>query len=120
MIRFKIEWALYNLMALKPKINTEPATETSLAVENDSHGFEENPNTEAPIMHDVLVDGIPAKAGVGSFGMYSTRIVLLFDPPHPKWGNEFATKRFMIEEDNPGVLKWGHEGESFNIEKIVE
>lgn len=72
------------------------------------------------MMHDVLVDGIPAKAGVGTFGMYSTRIVLLFDPPHPKWGGEFATKRFRIDEDNPGVLKWGDEGGSFNIERIVE
>ena len=107
-------------MVSKPKINTEPATETSLAVENDSHGFDENPNYEAPIMHDVLVDGTPAKAGVGSFGMYSTRIVLLFDPPHPEWGGEFAIKRFIIEENNPGVMKWGHEGKSFNIEKIVE
>ena len=107
-------------MVSKPKINTEPATETSLAVENDSHGFDENPNYEAPIMHDVLVDGTPAKAGVGSFGMYSTRIVLLFDPPHSEWGSEFATKRFIIEENNPGVMKWGHEGKSFNIEKIVE
>lgn len=112
--------SLYNIMVSKPKKNSEPATETSLAVENDSHGFDENPNYEAPIMHDVLVDGTPAKAGVGSFGMYSTRIVLLFDPPHPEWGNEFATKHFIIDEGNPGVLKWGHEGKSFNIEKIVE
>jgi hypothetical protein len=107
-------------MALKPNNKTEPATEASLVVENDNHGFDENPNPEAPIMHDVLVDGTRAKAGVGSFGTYSTRIVLLFDPPHSKWGNEFTTKDFNIDKDNPGVLKWGHNGESCNIEKIVE
>jgi len=107
-------------MVSKPKINTEPATETSLAVENDNHRFDENPNRETPIMHDVLVDGTPAKAGVGSFGTYSTRIVLLFDPPHPEWGSEFATKEFNLDENNPGVLNWGYDGKSFTIEKIVE
>ena len=107
-------------MALKPNKKTEPATEASLAVENDNHRFDENPNREAPIMHDVLVDGTPAKAGVGSFGTYSTRIVLLFDPPHPEWGSEFATKKFTFDEKNPGVLNWGSDGKSFTIEKIVE
>ena len=68
-------------MALKPNNKTEPATEASPVIENDNHGFDENPNCEAAIMHDVLVDGTPAKTGVGSFGMYSTRIVLRFDPP---------------------------------------
>ena len=107
-------------MASKPNKKTEPATETSLVVENDNHGFDENPNREAPIMHDVLVDGTSAKAGVGFFGTYSTRIVLLFYPPPPQWGSEFATKKFTLDERNPGVLKWGDDGGSFNIEKIVE
>jgi hypothetical protein len=102
------------------EIKTVPATEESLIVQNDTHGFDQNPNTEPLVMHDVLIDGQPAKAGVGSFGAYSTRIVLLFDPPHPEWGDEFATKYFIFDEKNPGVLNWGHDGKSFQIEKIAE
>ncbi len=107
-------------MASKPKIKTEPATEETLIVVNDRHGFDQNPDTSDPIMHDVLVDGTPARAGVGSFGAYSTRIVLLFKPPHPEWGEEFATKYFAFDDNKPGVLNWGTEGKSFIIERIVE
>jgi hypothetical protein len=102
------------------EIKTCPATEIDLIVQNDNHGFDQNPSLEPPMMHDVLVDGQPAKAGVGSFGAYSTRIVLVFDPPHPKWGNEFSTKYFIFNDKEPGVVKWGHEGKTFNIEKIVK
>ncbi len=102
------------------EIKTCPATETDLIVQNDNHGFDENPNLEPPIMHDVLVDGQPAKAGVGSFGAYSTRIVLVFDPPHPEWGGEFSTKYFIFDEKEHGVVNWGYEGKSFHIEKIVK
>ena len=101
------------------EIKTCPVTEIDLIVQNDNHGFDQNPSLEPPIMHDVLVDGRAAKAGVGSFGAYSTRIVLVFDPPHPEWGNEFSTKYFIFDDKEPGVVKWGHEGKSFHIEKIV-
>ena len=101
------------------ELSTIPATEQNLAVQNDTHGFDEQPNQEAPIFHDVLIDGEPAKAGVGSFGGYSTRIVLLFDPPHTEFGEEFATKYFMFEDDESGVMKWGHDGRSFLVEKIT-
>lgn len=100
--------------------NTQPATEASLIVTNDRHGFDQNPNYEAPIMHKVLVDGEPALAGIGSFGAYSERIVLAFDPPHEEWGQEFATKYFRIEKDNPGILTWGNDGRSFRIDIIIE
>lgn len=97
-----------------------PATENDLIIVNDRHGFDENPNLESPIMYDVLVDGHPAKAGVGSFGLYSTRILLLFDPPHPEFGEEFGTKYFMFDDNKPGVVNWGHEGKSFFIELLVQ
>ena len=99
--------------------STIPATEQNLAVQNDTHGFDEQPAQEAPIFHDVLIDGVPAKAGVGSFGGYSTRIVLLFDPPHAEFGEEFATKYFMFEDNDSGVMKWGHDGRSLLVEKIT-
>ena len=102
------------------EVKTRPATEADLIVQNDRHGFDQNPNLEPPIMHDVLVDGQPAKAGVGSFGAYSTRIVLAFNPPHPEWGDEFATKHFIFDEKEPGVVNWGHDGKSFHIEMIVK
>jgi hypothetical protein len=107
-------------MESKPNKKTEPATEEALAVENDRHGFDENPNLGPPMMHDVLIDGTPAKAGVGSFGAYSTRIVLVFEPPHPEWGREFATKYFAFDDKKPGVLNWGTQGKSFLVERIVE
>ena len=107
-------------MESKPNKKTEPATEETLVVENDRHGFDQNPNLDPPIMHDVLIDGTPARAGVGSFGAYSTRIVLVFDPPHPEWGEEFATKYFAFDDKKPGVLNWGTQGKSFLIERIVE
>jgi len=109
-------WTLWVFMS---EISTIPATEQNLVIENDNHGFDESPNQEPPLMHDVLVDGEPAKAGVGSFGGYSTRIVLVFDPPHAEFGKEFATKYFMFEDDEPGVMKWGHDGRSFLVEKII-
>ncbi|MBT3970848.1 MAG: gamma-glutamylcyclotransferase [Euryarchaeota archaeon] len=102
------------------EVKTCPATEADLIVQNDIHGFDPNPHSDPPIMHDVLVDGQPAKAGVGSFGAYSTRIVLVFDPPHPEWGDEFATKYFIFDDKELGVVNWGHDGKSFHIEKIVE
>ena len=101
------------------KVEKRPATENDILVINDRHGFDENPNLDPPILHDVLVDGHPAKAGVGSFGMYSTRILLLFDPPHPEFGDEFGTKYFMFDDNVPGLVNWGHEGKSFRIELIV-
>jgi hypothetical protein len=107
-------------MESKPNKKTEPATEEILVVVNDRHGFDQNPDTSDPIMHDVLVDGIPARAGVGSFGAYSTRIVLVFEPPHPEWGREFATKYFAFDDKKPGVLNWGTQGKSFLVERIVE
>jgi len=102
------------------EIKTRPAKEKDLIVTNDQHGFDQKPSLEPPIMHDVLVDGHPAKAGVGSFGGYSTKIVVLFDPPHPEWGLEFGTKYFMFDENEDGIVNWGHDGRNFRIEIIME
>ncbi|MAM35979.1 MAG: hypothetical protein CL988_02300 [Euryarchaeota archaeon] len=100
--------------------STKPATEQDLFVENDTHGFEEKKEIETPKMHSVLVDGWPAKAGVGSFGAFSTRIVIKFDSPHPEYGEEFATKHFMFDESQPGLVRWGHDNATMRIQKILE
>ena len=100
--------------------STKPATEQDLFVENDTHGFEEKTEIEAPKMHSVLVDGWPAKAGVGSFGAFSTRIVIKFDSPHPEYGEQFATKYFMFDESQPGLVRWGHDNATMRIQKILE
>lgn len=107
------------LWSIMSEISTIPATEQNLVVENDNHGFDEKQNQEPPRMHDVLIDGEPAKAGVGSFGGYSTRILLLFDPPPAEFGSEFATKRFRFNENEPSVMEWGNDGRSLIIEKIT-
>ena len=44
------------------KIEKRHATENDILVINDRHGFDENPNLDGPpILHDVLVDGHPAR-----------------------------------------------------------
>ena len=95
-----------------------PATEQDLFVENDTHGFEKKEVTEEPKLHNVLVDGWPAKAGIGSFGSYSTRLVITFDSPHPEHGLEFSTKYFMFDENQPGRVSWGHDGATMSVQKI--
>lgn len=99
---------------------TIPATERDLFVENDTHGFEAKDVHVQPTMHKVLVDGWPANAGVGSFGNYSTRLVIQFDSPHPVLGLELSTKYFMFDDTRPGHLTWGHDGASLSIQKIID
>jgi hypothetical protein len=98
-------------------LKTIPGTEENLQLEVDAHPFDEvrQPTSEP---YPVLVDGIRGVASVGSHGGYSTRIVILLEEEHPDLGKEFATKYFMI--DTPGVVKWGHDGKSFTIDKIIE
>ena len=51
----------------------------------------------------VIIDGIKAKAAIGTFGTWSERISIKFEKKHPRFGDEFTTKYFMLDE--PGVLK---------------
>jgi hypothetical protein len=97
-----------------------PGTEENLMIENDNHRFDENPNLDSLVMHNVLVDGFSAKAGVGYFGTFSERISLIFESPHPQLGEYFTTKYFIFDNKIPGKVNWGHDEQSFKIEKIVQ
>lgn len=101
-------------------VNTRPAEEKDLMIENDSHGFDKHPTEGPPQLHKVLIDGKPGHAGIGSLGAYSERILLVFDEPHPEFGEEFMTKYFQIDPREPGLLHWGHEKRTFNIQLIIE
>ena len=95
---------------------TEPGTEDNLRLIVDAHPFDTEPQ-EPSAPYPVLVDGILALASIGSHGAYSDRIVISLEKDHPELGREFATKYYRIE--TPGIVNWGHNGESFTIEKIV-
>ena len=99
---------------------TRPAlSDEDLLIPND-RGMMDSPghNPGPPIMADVLIDGVPAKAGIGFFGTWSQRITLVFEKEHPKYGKEWGTKYYMFDENEPGKVCWGHNGESFRIEII--
>ena len=69
---------------------TRPATEEDLIVPNDNHPMQPGDGTPF-VFRSVLVDGQPAKAGIGSLGGYSERIAIGFEKPHSDFGKEFAT-----------------------------
>ena len=96
--------------------NTEPATEESLKLDSDATPFDGEQTLSA--YHPVLVDGIKGEAAVGSLGAYSERIHVVLNEEHPTLGREFMTKYFHIE--TPGTCQWGHDGQSFSIEKIIQ
>ena len=96
---------------------TEPGTEENLDLESDAHPFDTEPVAPSH-PHPVLVDGICGVAAIGSHGTYSTRIKLWLSEEHPELGRTFSTKYFRIEE--PGQVEWGHQGQSFTIEKILQ
>ena len=78
--------------------NTRPAASSAdLLIPND-RGMMDPPghNPGPPVLTDVLVDGVPAKAGIGVFGTWSERIVLFFENEHPKYGKEWGTKYYMF------------------------
>ena len=106
------------LMSSKQIENTEPATEENLALEVDTNPFDENPPKRLSPPHPVIVDGIRGTAAVACFGTYSTRIGLQLEEEHPELGSDFRTKYFTFTE--PGVVSWGHEGKSFQIQKILD
>ena len=96
---------------------TEPGTEENLRLRMDPHPFDPTQQDMSPL-HPALVDGIRALASIGGHGGYSDRIVITLEQDHPELGREFATKYYRIEV--PGVVSWGHNGQSFTIEKIIQ
>ena len=101
--------------------NTIPATEENLTLEVDRHMMDSQstePLPEPTPPYSVLVDGIRGEAAVGSFGTWSTRIRIVLEEEHPELGKEFMTKYFQFTE--PGVVHWGHYGQSFRILKTLE
>ena len=100
---------------------TIPATEENLSLEVDRHMMDTQstePLPEPSPPHSVLVDGIRGEAAVGCFGTWSTRISIVLEDEHPELGKEFMTKYFQFTE--PGVVHWGHHGQSFRIVKTFE
>tara|TARA_B100000405_G_scaffold293554_1_gene245929 strand:- start:819 stop:1190 length:372 start_codon:yes stop_codon:yes gene_type:complete len=107
-------------MASKPN-NTIPATEENLTLEVDRHMMDsqsKEPLPEPTPPYSVLVDGIRGEAAVGCFGTWSTRISIVLEEEHPELGKEFMTKYFQFTE--PGIVHWGHDGQSFRIVKTLE
>ena len=107
-------------MASEPN-NTIPATEENLTLEVDRHMMDSQstePLPEPTPPYSVLVDGIRGEAAVGCFGTWSTRISIVLEEEHPELGKEFMTKYFQFTE--PGVVQWGHYGQSFRIVKTLE
>ena len=111
----------HNLFMASETNFTIPATEENLSLEVDRHmmdtqSTEPLPDPSPP--HPVLVDGIRGEAAIGCFGTWSTRISIVLEEEHPELGTEFMTKYFQFTE--PGVVHWGHHGQSFRIVKTLE
>ena len=68
-------------------------------------------------MVKVTVDQYSAGCFLMDRVWYSTKIVIVFDEPHPRWNEYFTTKYFRFDE--PGRMLWGHEGECMNMEAIL-
>ena len=64
----------------------------------------------------IVVDENKARCFLLDRGWSSTKIVILFDNPHPVWDDYFTTKYFHFVE--PGVMRWGHNEERMKISKI--
>ena len=86
----------------KPEIN-----ESDFPIDSGQEQFE-------PLQ--LTVDGHPAKGLITDRVGWSTRIVLLFEQPHPKFGNEFMTKKFFIEP--AGYLNYGYEQKPLRLKRI--
>ncbi len=66
----------------------------------------------------VTADGKQGSCFLQDRGWNSTRIVIVFDQLHPRWGESFVTKHFLFE--SPGKMYWGNGGEHINISAILE
>ena len=86
----------------KPEIN-----ESDFPIDSEQEQFE-------PLQ--LTVDGHPAKGLITDRVGWSTRIVLLFEQPHPKFGKEFMTKKFFIEP--AGYLNYGYEQKPLRLKRI--
>ena len=64
----------------------------------------------------VTVDGHPAECFLHDRVFYSTKVVIIFDEDHPRWGEYFTTKYFIFNE--PGMMNWGHNGECMKIDVL--
>ena len=69
-----------------------------------------------PEMIRIIVDEHPARCFLQDRRWNSTKIVILFDKPHPLWGDYFTTKYFDFIE--PGSMRWGHNEEKMKISKM--
>lgn len=65
----------------------------------------------------VTVDGSPASCFLHDRVWYSTKVVIIFDHEHERWGGSFTTKYFAFSE--PGKMHWGHRGEFMEIEATL-
>lgn len=97
---------------MKMNRNYMPITELDLPVITD-HTDEERPTGAK-----VLVDGHPAQCFLSSIAWRSVGIIILFDEPHPRFGKEFGTKHYEFLA--PGLLGWGHYGESMEVLHVCE
>jgi hypothetical protein len=89
-------------------MNTEPEIiESVFPVDSGQKNFE-------PLQ--LTVDGHLAKGLITNSVGWSTRIVLLFDQPHPIFGKEFMTKKFLIEP--AGYLVYGYNQKPLRIKRI--
>jgi hypothetical protein len=98
---------------------TVPATEANLRLEADVHPMQD-PSSPVPDLmgHEVLVDGVHARAFVGYGGRWSEGISIEFVEEHPTMGKDWGTKHFHFVE--PGRVAWGHEGQTFTILKLLQ
>jgi hypothetical protein len=89
-------------------MNTEPEIiESDFPVDSGQKNIE-------PLQ--LTVDGHLAKGLITNSVGWSTRIVLLFDQPHPMFGKEFMTKKFLIEP--AGYLVYGYNQKPLRIKRI--
>ena len=97
-----------HLMSQRDDANNEPEIiESDFPTDTGQEDFE-------PLL--LTVDGHPAKGLITDSIGWSTRIVLLFEQPHPKFGKEFMTKKFLIEP--AGYLIYGHHQKPLRLKRI--
>ena len=95
-------------MSQRDDANNEPEiSESDFPIDSGQEEFE-------PLQ--LTVDGHLAKGLITDKIGWSTRIVLLFEPPHPKFGKEFMTKKFLIEP--AGYLIYGSDQKPLRLERI--
>ena len=65
----------------------------------------------------VTVDDYPASCFLHDRVFNSTKVIILFDESHPRWGKCFMTKYFVF--NRPGKMDWGYNGEYMGIEALL-